>query len=186
MFRPTSLASILTVAGILALLQLASAQSSRPGMGSTPYADGLGTGVTFRVWAPDATSVAVPGSFNVWNTAANFLVKEGSSGLWSADVPAARPNNEYKYFINGSIWKMDPRSRKVVNSTGNSIVYDPNAFNWAGDTRLPVNTSSTVIYEMHVGAFYDPARGSGGGTRGTSSPRGPGAICGRHEAGRLP
>jgi 1,4-alpha-glucan branching enzyme len=166
MYHPGFRASILTVAGILALTKLAPAQSSRPGMGSTPYADASGTGVTFRVWAPDATSVSVPGIFNGWNTTANFLVNEGSSGLWSADIPAARPNNEYKYFISpvvsGSGWKMDPRSRKVVNSTGNSIVYDPNAFNWSGDTRLPVDGSSTVIYEMHVGAFYDPSPASAG------------------------
>jgi 1,4-alpha-glucan branching enzyme len=162
MYRPISRASILATAAILAFTQLVSAQSSRPGMGSTPYADGSGTGVTFRVWAPDATSVAVPGIFNGWNTAANFLVKEGSSGLWSGDIPAARPNDEYKYFINGSVWKTDPRSRKVVNSTGNSIVYDPNAFNWSADTRLAINTSSTVIYEMHVGAFYDPSPTSAG------------------------
>src|SRR5882724_3091326 len=102
MIRPTLLASILSISGFLILNQFASAQSIRPGMGSTPYADSSGTAVTFRVWAPDATTVAVPGSFNVWNTTANFLVKEGSSGLWSADIPAARPNNEYKYFINGS------------------------------------------------------------------------------------
>src|SRR5215471_10892735 len=74
------------------------AQSIRPGMGSIPYADAVGTGVTFRVWAPDATTVAVPGSFNGWNTTANFLVKEGSSGLWSADISIARPNDQYKYF----------------------------------------------------------------------------------------
>lgn len=162
MFRPLIRASMLSLAGVLALDQSAPAQSSRPGMGATPYADASGTGVTFRVWAPDATSVSVPGVFNSWSTTANFLVKEGSSGLWSADISNARPNHEYKYYINGSVWKMDPRSRKVVNSTGNSIVYDPNAFNWSGDTRLTINTSSTVIYEMHVGAFYDPSPGSGG------------------------
>lgn len=162
MFRPSFCASIPAIAGILALTELAPAQSSRPGMGSTPYADASGTGVTFRVWAPDASSVAVPGVFNSWNTTANFLTNEGSSGLWSGDISTARPNHEYKYHINGSVWKMDPRSRKVVNSTGNSIVYDPTAFNWAGDSRLAVTNSSTVIYEMHVGAFYDPTPGSGG------------------------
>jgi len=161
MFRATHWA-VLIIASALSLAQIAWAQSSRPGMGSTPYADALGTGVTFRVWAPGAATVAVPGSFNAWNTAANFLVKEGSSGLWSGDIPAARPNNEYKYYINGSIWKMDPRSRKNLNSTGNSVVYDPNAFNWAGDTRLSISNSSTVIYEMHIGAFYDPAPSFGG------------------------
>jgi 1,4-alpha-glucan branching enzyme len=131
-------------------------------MGAIPYADASGTGVTFRVWAPNATQVAVPGSFNGWSTTANFLVKEGSSGLWSADIPTARAGHEYKYHINGSIWKRDPRSRKVTHSSGNSVVYDPAAFNWMGDTRLAVNASDLVIYEMHVGAFYDPAPSSGG------------------------
>lgn len=131
-------------------------------MGSIPYADALGTGVTFRVWAPNVTNVAVPGSFNGWVTTANLLVQEGSSGIWSGDIPAARAGDQYKYFLNKSIWKRDPRSRKVEHSAGNSIIYDPNAFNWAGDTRQAVNQSELVIYEMHVGAFYDPTPGSGG------------------------
>ena len=132
-------------------------------MGSTPYADVSGTGVTFRVWAPNATSVAVRGSFNGFSATANFLVKEaGGLGLWSGDIPAARAGDQYKYYLSGSLWKRDPRGRKDVNSSDNTIVYDPNAFNWSGDTRLSVNTSNLVIYEMHVGAFYDSTPSSGG------------------------
>ena len=54
----------------------------RPGLGSTPDADALGMGITFRVWAPKVTSVAVRGPFNVggWNNTSNLLVKE-SGGL---------------------------------------------------------------------------------------------------------
>lgn len=123
--------------------------------------------MTFRVWAPNATSVFVPGSFNGWSTTANPLVREGLSQLWSADVPAARPGAEYKYFINGNYWWKDPRSRKVTvsgyNAPGaNSIVYDPAAFNWLGDSRLPVDPANLVIYELHVGAFYDPVPSAGG------------------------
>jgi 1,4-alpha-glucan branching enzyme len=156
---------VVTALAGLAWLLPAGAQSTRPGMGSTPYADALGTGVTFRVWAPNATNVAVRGPFNVggWNNSSNFLVKEaGGLGIWSADVPAARAGDEYKYFLSGTLWKRDPRGRKVVNSAGNTIVYDPSAFNWAGDNRLPITTSDLVIYEMHVGAFYDSTPGSAG------------------------
>ncbi len=135
-------------------------------MGSIPYADASGTGVTFRVWAPNATTVAVRGNFNSgsWNNTSNYLVKEAGTQNWSKDVPnlKASDSNQYKYYINGSIWKMDPRSRKVVNSSDNSIIYDPNAFNWGGDARLTVTNSSLVIYEMHVGAFYDPNSGHPG------------------------
>jgi 1,4-alpha-glucan branching enzyme len=123
-------------------------------MGSTPYADN-GGGVTFRVWAPNATSVSVRGSFNGWGQTS--LVEEGTSGIWSADVSAASAGDQYKYFIDGSRWERDPRGRQVVNSIDNTIVYDPNAFDWEGDTRLSVNPSDLVIYEMHVGAFYDPS-----------------------------
>jgi 1,4-alpha-glucan branching enzyme len=147
----------------MVFLSSARGQSTRPGMGSTPYADALGTGVTFRVWAPNVTSVVVRGSFNSWSSTANPLVKEsGGLGLWSGDISTARNGDQYKYYLNNSLWKRDPRGRKVVNSADNTIVYDPNAFNWAGDTRLPVNTSNLVVYEMHVGAFYDPTPGSGG------------------------
>jgi len=132
-------------------------------MGAIPYADVNGTGVTFRVWSPNATNVVVRGSFNGWSSSANPLVKEaGGLNLWSADVSTARNNDQYKYYINNNLWKRDPRGRKVVNSADNSIVYDPNAFNWSGDTRLTVNTSDLVIYEMHIGAFYDSTPGAGG------------------------
>jgi 1,4-alpha-glucan branching enzyme len=135
-------------------------------MGATPYADAGGTGVTFRVWAPNATSLAVRGTFNNWGT--TTLVKEPGSQLWSADVPNVPNGAQYKYFVNGTYWWKDPRSRQVTtsgyNSSGaNSIVYYPNAFNWMGDTRLPVNHSDLVIYEMHVGTFYDPPGGSSPG-----------------------
>ena len=143
------------------------AQSTRPGMGSIPYSDATGTGVTFRVWSPQAISVAVPGTFNNWNTTASFLVKEGAAQLWSADIPAARTGHEYKYLINGTNWWKDPRSRKVTysgyNTSGaNSIVYDPAAFNWGGDTRPRVSATNLVIYELHVGTFNDPTPASGG------------------------
>lgn len=164
----TRLAEALRLASLL-LISMAvcvCAQSTRPGMGSTPYADAGGTGTTFRVWSPNAASVAVRGSFNGWGTTA--LTQEGTSGLWSADVSGAKHNDQYKYFINGTYWWKDPRSRRVTysgydTSGANSIVYDPKLFNWAGDTRLPVTQSNLVIYEMHVGSFYDPP---GGGSPG--------------------
>ena len=57
----------------VAAAEMASAQSSRSGWGSTPYHDATGTGVTFRVWAPNATSVYVPGQFNGWSQTATPL-----------------------------------------------------------------------------------------------------------------
>ena len=142
------------------------AQSSRPGWGETPYHDAAGTGVTFRVWAPNATSVYVPGQFNGWSTTATPLTQEQSNGVpdgvWSADVPAAAPCQQCKYYINysgGSVWRHDPQARLVTYSgesggNPNDIIYDPTAFDWAGDnfTNPPLN--DLFIYELHIGTFY--------------------------------
>ena len=130
------------------------AQSVRPGMGATPYSDS-GGGVTFRVWSPNATNVAVRGSFNGWGVTP--MLEEGSSDLWSVDVPGATAGAQYKYYFNNAHWWKDPRGRQVTysgydSSGANSIVYNPAAFNWAGDTRLAVTNSNLVIYEMHIGS----------------------------------
>lgn len=147
-----------------ALVNTVLAQSARPGWGSTPYHDALGTGVTFRVWAPHATSVNVPGTFNNWNTGAAPLGKEVTNsvwnGVWSADVAGVTNGSQYKYYlVNGSgIWKQDPRARQVTysgSSAGaNSIVYDPTVFNWAGDNFTNPPQSDLFIYELHIGTFY--------------------------------
>ena len=153
------------VTAALAVAATGRAQSSRPGWGSTPYNDASGTGVTFRVWAPNATNVTVPGSFNGWNTSATPLAQEISnnvwSGVWSADVATATNLSQYKYYIytnsNNGMYKHDPRSRWVVNAGGgsgnNDIIYDPTTFNWNGDSLTPPALNDLFIYELHVGTF---------------------------------
>ena len=71
--------------------------------------------------------------------------------MWSADVTNAAAGQQYKYYINysgGSVWKQDPRARLVVysGSGGNSIIYDPTAFNWNGDSLTPPALNDLVIY----------------------------------------
>ena len=152
---------------MLALAATTQAQSTRPGWGSTPYHDALGTGVTFRVWAPHATNVYVPGSFNGWNTSATPLAEETSNGaadgVWSADVTAATNNSQYKYYIctnsinSDGFYKHDPCSRWMVNPGGgsgnNDIIYDPTTFNWNSDSNTPPALNDLFIYELHMGTF---------------------------------
>ena len=77
-----------------------------PALGSTvKKSGGAVTGVTFRVWAPNALAVAVAGDFNSWNTSANALSKEAGTpwnGIWTTTVAAARPGQAYKYVITPS------------------------------------------------------------------------------------
>ena len=122
---------------------------AQPGLGATFSA----SGVTFRVWAPNATSAAVAGEFNGWQAAA--LARDESGGTWSLDVPEARPGQKYKYVFNGNIWKRDPRARQVNHSNGDSILYDPQAFDWSDDRAPAVPRNDLVIYQLHIGTFAD-------------------------------
>src|SRR5664279_1040647 len=103
-----------------------------PDMGAIPGA----RGVTFRVWAPHAEKVYVTGTFNGWNKTSTPLVSE-KNGFWSIDVQGAKAGDEYRYEIHAPkdwnlppISRIDPYARKVTNSVGNGIIYDPKAFNW--------------------------------------------------------
>ena len=148
---------LLSGALLATLPTLAFAQSSRPGIGATVYEGG----VTFRVWAPFATSVSVAGEFNSWSTTASPMARDVlDSNYWSVDVPGAAHGDEYKFVLNGSNWKKDPRGRQVTFSGGfgsNSIVIDPAAFDWGtSPENITPFLNELVTYEMHVGTFNDP------------------------------
>ncbi len=160
----------LIFAGIALLIGgAAHAQSARPGWGATPYSDSLGTGVTFRVWAPYATNVYLPGVFNGWSTTTTHLSQETTNGnldgVWSLDLAGVTNYSQYKYYFTGATnpyafnhYKNDPRARMVTQAGtgGNSIVYDPNAFNWAGDNFTNSALNDLFVYELHIGTFNAP------------------------------
>ena len=121
-------------------------------MGTTLY-DG---GVTFRVWAPFASSVFAAGAFNGWNETANPFASEGN-GYWSVDVPGVKIGDEYQFVVrNGDqqLWHKNPYASEVVNSSGNAIIHDP-SFDWMGEDFVMPPRNELVIYEMHVGSFND-------------------------------
>lgn len=144
--QPLALKCLVGVAVWASAAVVGWAQSNRPGMGAMPYEGGT----TFRVWAPNASSVSVRGEFNNWQEAP--LISEGN-GNWSLDAGRARAGQRYKYFLNGNSWKRDPRARQVVNSSDSSIIYDPNAFDWGDSSFSTPWRNDAVIYQMHVGTF---------------------------------
>lgn len=130
-------------------------------------------GVSFRVWAPNATGVHLRGAFNNWDLSTPMTAEAG--GTFSVLVPTARPGQAYKYFITNAAptppnattaWRRDPESRLIepfVAGDSNSVIHDPAAYTWSTpDTfsRPPLNR--LVIYEMHIGSFNAPT-----GTPGT-------------------
>ena len=133
---------------------------NNPGMGAIPGAKG----VTFRVWAPHAEKVYVTGTFNDWGETSTPLNSE-ENGYWSSAVPEAKIGDEYRYLIHGPkgiVSRIDPYARKVTNSVGNGVVYDPQAFDW-GDNNFDMPTGNElVIYEMHIGTFNAKEEGQPG------------------------
>ncbi|MBA2380665.1 MAG: hypothetical protein H0V73_01020, partial [Chloroflexi bacterium] len=115
-------------------------------------------GVSFRVWAPHATAVAVVGTFNDWDATRDALARDddGKAETWSADVAAARTGDEYRFVLEtpaGQRNRIDPRARRLTNSVGNGVIYDAAAFEWGDAEFRQPPWNDLVIYELHVGTF---------------------------------
>jgi 1,4-alpha-glucan branching enzyme len=121
-------------------------------------------GIFFRVWAPNATEVFVAGTFNKFEKTAMPLQSEGN-GFWAGLVENANTGDEYKYFLKtpfGEFMRNDPYARAVTNSVGNSIVYDPAAFDWGDVSYDFPSWNKLVIYELHTGTFNVKVEGKPG------------------------
>jgi 1,4-alpha-glucan branching enzyme len=137
-----------------------SPQSAVAGMGAVIQEKG----VFFRVWAPNAMEVFVPGTFNKFEKTALPLRSEGN-GFWAGLAEEAKVGDEYKYFLKtpfGEFMRNDPYARAVTNSVGNSIVYDPSAFDWGDKYYDFPSWNKLVIYELHTGTFNVKVEGKPG------------------------
>lgn len=144
----------------------------RAGVGAIPFNDGPGVlGVTFRTWAPNATGVAVVGTFNNWSATSHRLSSEGN-GWWSRDVALIQAGAQYKFAITRGTttqWKNDARARKLTNSIGNSVIYNPNGYAWQSNNFQMPAWTNIVAYEMHIGTFHVPTGAALPGTFATAT-----------------
>jgi 1,4-alpha-glucan branching enzyme len=139
--------------------------SQFPGMGAIVHGDSC----SFRVWAPNASSVSLVGTFNNWTYGQIWMLNE-VTGFWSVDVSGVRAGDEYKFAIQnsgagannyggGPDWRTDARSYDVPSSASNSnsIVVDVEAEKRA--TGLDIDAFSTpnrqdlILYQVHIGSF---------------------------------
>ncbi len=117
---------------------------------------------TYRVWAPNADSVAVIGDFNGWRPrSSDYLEFDRRTGVWSGVIRGSRPRGEYQFLINDELRRRDPYGRKVSADESKSVFYDPDAFRWATVEPPRYDLEELVIYEMHIGTYFDPRPGNG-------------------------
>jgi 1,4-alpha-glucan branching enzyme len=134
-------------------------KSHAPGMGAITSPEGT----SFRTFSPFANSIHIAGEFNGWNSLAAPTIAEGN-GYRSLFIRGATPGQQYRHVIrNGTqtLWKQDPYGNQVVNSVGNSIIYNQSAFNWQSNFQMP-SWNKLVIYQMHIGTFNDSPGGAPG------------------------
>jgi 1,4-alpha-glucan branching enzyme len=128
-------------------------------MGAIP----LDGSTSFRVWAPNATSVSVVGEFNNWDPQAHPLERE-EGGLWARRVDGAVPGNQYQFEItNGDMRfrKNDAYAREIHAKTARSVIY-AGAYEWKSSAFVIAHWNDLVIYELHVGTFAPGPNGSPG------------------------
>ncbi len=131
--------------------------------GSHPAtADGV-AGYQFRVWAPNAQSVAVFGSFNDWDDS-QYSMTRIEGGIWELFIPHLDVYDTDKYAVVGADGilhaKADPYAFHAETRPGNaSKLYDMAGYQWEDkawiskrDKTLPYERPMN-IYECHLGSW---------------------------------
>ncbi len=126
------------------------------------------SGTLFRVWAPNARSVAVIGHFNGWDRRVHQMRVLGSSGIWELFIPGLVEDELYRFSIKtagGTILeKSDPfQFYAETRPQTASVVRNLQRYQWQDqdwqerrNQKSPYN-QPLAIYEVHPGSWQrDP------------------------------
>lgn len=129
---------------------------------------GLGEGVYFAVWAPNAQAVSVVGDFNQWSGSGAQLTLNRRAGIWYGYVPAAQVGDLYKFRIVDRAGrtedKTDPyafagqyATGEQLHSTASRVTdlsYGWRDTDWMETRRRNQSLDAPLnIYEMHLGSW---------------------------------
>jgi hypothetical protein len=67
-------------------------------------------------------AVHLAGTFNDWKTDDRKLDGPDANGDYSTELRLPAGRYEYKFILNGDLWKTDPGSREVTREYGNSVL----------------------------------------------------------------
>ena len=124
--------------------------------------DGV-AGVSFAVWAPNASSVSVVGDFNGWDGRLHPMRTLGGSGIWELFVPGLGSGVKYKYELrtrSGSLRiKADPFAFAGEVPPRNASVVFESTYRWGDHEWLERRRSEDQlarpisVYEVHLGSW---------------------------------
>ncbi len=112
---------------------------------------GNASSVDFRVWAPNAHSMAVKIRGSVGEP---FPLSQDTTGYWTGTVQNISPGTRYQYLIDQTLERPDPASRSQPDGVpGPSEIIDPHAFSWTDRPWRGIPLERYIIYELHTGTF---------------------------------
>lgn len=121
------------------------------------------TGVSFAVWAPNATAVRVVGDHNGWSGEGNAMRSMGGSGVWELFVPDATVGTRYKYQIRTRsgewIMKADPVAGWSEVPPDTASVVTASSHTWSDGAWMTRRAATHAVaqplsvYEVHVGSW---------------------------------
>ena len=124
--------------------------------------NGSAGGCWFRVWAPNAKSVALVGDFNNWNETSDVMFPIGDSGCWEIFIEGIKELEIYKYAVTGADgilrMKADPYGAYMERSpsTG-SRVFEIDDYSWNDSSWISKRDGfyerSVNIYEVHINSW---------------------------------
>jgi peroxiredoxin len=79
--------------------------------------------VTFHYKAPPGTKeVYLAGTFNDWKTNVHKMSGPDGQGVFSTRLQLKRGNHEYKFVLEGRVWRSDPANRRQTGFYNNSLL----------------------------------------------------------------
>ncbi|QXE31348.1 MULTISPECIES: 1,4-alpha-glucan branching protein GlgB [Microbacterium] len=132
-------------------------------LGAHPRTQGDEQGVSFAVWAPDATAVRVVGDHNGWNGESHAMRSLGASGVWELFIPDLPVGTRYKFEIrtrSGSwILKADPMALAAQVPPETASVVTASSYVWEDGAWMTRRAAThavaqpLAVYEVHVGSW---------------------------------
>ena len=125
--------------------------------GAKPYRHKDAVGAIFRVWAPNALSVAVVGDFNSWDRSKHPMQRINEGGVWELFITNIKEYDLYKFSIEtrtkGIILKSDPYAYHFETRPGTaSIFYDISDYEWKDEAWIS-DKENQIIYELPINIY---------------------------------